>query len=202
MNTLIPGWNNLVYNNQWIDAIKWFHKTNNFPEFKGKVCPAPCKGSCAVKLVDGPVTIKNMEYAIFDNTLEEGLITPWIPMHFSGMTVVIVGSGPVGLAVANELNQMEQKVTVFECTNHVGGLLMYGIPNMNLEKDTVDRRVNLLKEEGIEFATNVNIGKNANVNELRSRFDALVLCLGSTKPHNFPVNGRTLKGSVFCNGES
>ena len=150
------------------------------------------------ELVDGPVTIKNMEYAIVDNTLEEGLITPWMPMHHSGMLIAIVGSGTTRLAVANELNQMEHKVTVFEHTDRVGGLLMYGIPNKTLEKDTFDRRVSILQEEGIEFATNDDIGKNVDVNELQSHFDALALCLGGTNPQDLPVNGCKLKGVHFA----
>jgi NAD(P)H-dependent glutamate synthase small subunit len=198
VNNLIPEWNNLVYNGQWAEAIDRLHKTNNFPEFTGRVCPAPCEGSCVAGLVDSPVTIKNIEYAIVDRAWKEGLITPRIPKERSGMTVAVVGSGPSGLAAADQLNQMGHKVTVYERADRIGGLLMYGIPNMKLEKETVERRVNLLREEGIEFITNANIGKNVDVNELRANYDALALCLGATKPRDLPVKGRELKGIHFA----
>lgn len=198
VNNLIPEWNSLVYNGQWDDAIERLHKTNNFPEFTGRVCPAPCEGSCVAGLVDGPVTIKNIEYAIVDRAWKEGLITPRIPRERSGMTVAVVGSGPSGLATADELNQMGHKVTVYEREDRVGGLLMYGIPNMKLEKDTVDRRVNLLQEEGIEFVTNADIGRNVDINELKANHDALALCVGATKPRDLPVPGRELKGVHFA----
>jgi len=198
VNNLIPEWNNLVYSGHWADAIDRLHKTNNFPEFTGRVCPAPCEGSCVAGLVDGPVTIKNIEYAIVDRAWQEGLITPRIPKERSGMTVAVIGSGPAGLAAADQLNQKGHKVTVYEREDRIGGLLMYGIPNMKLEKDTVDRRVNLLREEGIEFITNADIGKNVDVNELRSNYDALAICVGATKPRDLPVSGRDLKGVHFA----
>lgn len=198
VNNLIPEWNNLVYNNQWEEAIRRLHSTNNFPEFTGRVCPAPCEGSCVAGLVDSPVTIKNIEYAIVDRAFQEGWVTPRIPHERTGMTVAVIGSGPAGLAAADELNQMGHKVTVYERSDRVGGLLMYGIPNMKLEKDTVDRRVNLLKEEGIEFVTNANIGENVDVNELKTNHDAMVLCMGATKPRDLPVPGRELKGVHFA----
>ena len=198
VNNLIPEWNNLVYNGQWGDAIDRLHKTNNFPEFTGRVCPAPCEGACVAGLVDAPVTIKDIEYSIVDNAWNEGLIVPRIPKERTGMTVAVVGSGPSGLATADQLNQMGHKVTVFERADRIGGLLMYGIPNMKLEKETVDRRVNLLREEGIEFVTNADIGKSVDVNELRANFDALSLCLGATKPRDLPVPGRELNGVHFA----
>ena len=198
VNNLIPEWNNLVYNGQWQDAIDRLHKTNNFPEFTGRVCPAPCEGSCVAGLVDMPVTIKNIEYAIVDRAWQEGMITPRIPKERTGMTVAVVGSGPSGLACADQLNQMGHKVTVYERSDRIGGLLMYGIPNMKLEKETVDRRVNLLREEGIEFVTNADVGKTVDVEELRAAHDAVVLALGSTKPRDLPVPGRGLKGVHFA----
>ena len=198
VNNLIPEWNNLVYQDQWDEAIERLHSTNNFPEFTGRVCPAPCEGSCVAGLIDSPVTIKNIEYAIVDRAFRDGKITPRIPAERSGMTVAVVGSGPAGLACADELNQKGHKVTVFERADRVGGLLMYGIPNMKLEKDTVDRRVNLLREEGIEFVTNADIGTNVDVNELKANFDAMCLCLGATKPRDLPVSGRELKGVHFA----
>jgi glutamate synthase (NADPH) small chain len=198
VNNLIPEWNNLVYQDQWDEAIERLHSTNNFPEFTGRVCPAPCEGSCVAGLVDSPVTIKNIEYAIVDRAFRDGKITPRIPAERSGMTVAVVGSGPSGLACADMLNQKGHKVTVFERADRIGGLLMYGIPNMKLEKDTVDRRVNLLREEGIEFVTNANIGKTVDVNELKANFDAMCLCVGATKPRDLPVPGRELKGVHFA----
>ena len=140
--------------------------------------------------MDGPVTIKNVEYAIVDRAWQEGLIHPRIPKDRSGMTVAVVGSGSAGLAAADQLNQMGHKVTVFEREDRIGGLLMYGITNMKLKKDTVDRRVNLLREEGIEFVTNANIGKNVDINEIHANYDALALCLGAIKPRDLPVPGR------------
>jgi len=198
VNNLIPEWNNLVYNGQWRDAIDRLHKTNNFPEFTGRVCPAPCEGSCVAGLVDSPVTIKNIEYAIVDEAWKNGYITPRIPKERTGMTVAVVGSGPAGLAAADQLNQMGHKVTVYERADRIGGLLMYGIPNMKLEKETVERRVNLLREEGIEFVTNADIGRNVDVNELRANNDAVALCMGATKPRDLPVPGRDLKGVHFA----
>mmetsp|Transcript_18227 Transcript_18227/g.41553 ORF Transcript_18227/g.41553 Transcript_18227/m.41553 type:complete len:471 (-) Transcript_18227:308-1720(-) len=198
VNNLIPEWNNLVYSGQWPDAIERLHKTNNFPEFTGRVCPAPCEGGCVAGLVDSPVTIKNIEYAIVDRAWRDGLITPRIPKQRTGMTVAVVGSGPAGLAAADQLNQMGHKVTVYERADRIGGLLMYGIPNMKLEKDTVQRRVNLLKEEGIEFVTNADIGKNVDVNEVKANYDAMCLTMGATKPRDLPIPGRELKGVHFA----
>jgi glutamate synthase (NADPH) small chain len=198
INNLIPEWNNLVYNGQWEEAIHRLHKTNNFPEFTGRVCPAPCEGSCVAGLVDAPVTIKNIEYAIVDRAWQEGWIVPRKPVTRSGMTVAVVGSGPAGLAAADQLNQMGHKVTVYERADRIGGLLMYGIPNMKLEKDTILRRVQLLREEGIEFVTNANIGQNVDINELHANNDAIVLCMGATKPRDLPVPGRQLKGVHFA----
>jgi len=147
VNNKIPEWNNLVYEGQMKNAIDSLHSTNNFPEFTGRVCPAPCEGACVAGLVDNPVTIKNIEYSIVEKAWEEGYIVPRVPSNRTGMSVAIIGSGPSGLAAADQLNQMGHKVTVFEREDRVGGLLMYGIPNMKLAKETVERRVNLLSEE-------------------------------------------------------
>lgn len=198
VNNLIPEWNNLVYKHQWKDAIDRLHKTNNFPEFTGRVCPAPCEGACVAGLVDSPVTIKNIEYAIVNRAWEEGWITPRVPKYRTGMSVAVVGSGPSGLAAADCLNQMGHKVTVFEREDRLGGLLMYGIPNMKLDKDKVERRVNLLREEGIEFITNAHIGVNIDVNDLKASHDALVLCIGSTMPRDLQIPGRELNGVHFA----
>jgi len=198
VNNKIPEWNTLVYEDQMQEAIDRLHSTNNFPEFTGRVCPAPCEGACVAGLVDNPVTIKNIEYAIVDKAWEDGYITPRVPKTRTGMSVAIVGSGPSGLAAADQLNQMGHNVTIFEREDRIGGLLMYGIPNMKLSKDTVDRRVELLRQEGIEFVTNANIGENIDINELRSNFDALTLCIGATLPRDLPIPGRDLKGVHFA----
>ena len=198
VNNLIPEWNELVYKSQWRDAIERLHKTNNFPEFTGRVCPAPCEGACVAGLVDSPVTIKNIEYAIVDRAWEEGWITPRIPKYRTGMSVAVVGSGPAGLAAADCLNQLGHKVTVYEREDRIGGLLMYGIPNMKLDKDKVARRVNLLAEEGIEFVTNAHIGKTIDVHGLKASNDALVMCVGATMPRDLQIPGRDLQGIHFA----
>jgi len=198
VNNLIPEWNELVYKNQWRDAIERLHKTNNFPEFTGRVCPAPCEGACVAGLVDSPVTIKNIEYAIVDRAWEEGWITPRLPKYRTGMSVAVVGSGPAGLAAADCLNQLGHNVTVYEREDRIGGLLMYGIPNMKLNKDKVARRVNLLAEEGIEFVTNANIGVNVDIHDIKANNDALILCVGSTMPRDLPIKGRELNGIHFA----
>jgi len=198
VNNLIPEWNELVYKKQWKQAIDRLHKTNNFPEFTGRVCPAPCEGACVAGLVDSPVTIKNIEYSIVDKAWEEGWITPKIPKFRTGMSVAIVGSGPAGLAAADCLNQFGHKVTVYEREDRIGGLLMYGIPNMKLDKDKVARRVQLLEDEGIEFVTNAHIGVDIEIHDLKSNHDALVLCIGSTMPRDLKVPGRDLNGIHFA----
>lgn len=198
VNNLIPEWNELVYKNQWRDAIERLHKTNNFPEFTGRVCPAPCEGACVAGLIDSPVTIKNIEYAIVDRAWEEGWITPRIPKYRTGMSVAVVGSGPAGLAAADCLNQLGHKVTVYEREDRIGGLLMYGIPNMKLDKDKVARRVNLLAEEGIEFVTNAHIGMTIDVHGLKASNDAIVMCVGATMPRDLQIPGRELNGIHFA----
>lgn len=198
VNNLIPEWNDLVYKGQWKEAIDRLHKTNNFPEFTGRVCPAPCEGACVAGLVDSPVTIKNMEYSIIERAWEEGWVVPRIPVHRTGMSVAVVGSGPAGMAAADQLNQMGHKVTVYEREDRIGGLLTYGIPNMKLEKAKVQRRVDLLAEEGIEFVTDANIGVNVDVNVLRENNDALVLALGSTVPRDLDLPNREATGIHFA----
>ena len=198
VNNKIPEWNNLVYEGQMQEASERLHETNNFPEFTGRVCPAPCEGACVAGLVDSPVTIKTLEYLIVDTAWERGYIQARVPKIRTGMTVAIVGSGPSGLAAADELNQMGHKVTVYEREDRIGGLLMYGIPNMKLDKGTVDRRVNLLRDEGIEFVTNANIGKDVDVNGLRANYDAMCLTVGATKPRDLNVPGRELKGVHYA----
>eukprot|EP00516_Mucochytrium_quahogii_P012607 CAMPEP_0203800178 /NCGR_PEP_ID=MMETSP0100_2-20121128/10377_1 /ASSEMBLY_ACC=CAM_ASM_000210 /TAXON_ID=96639 /ORGANISM=" , Strain NY0313808BC1" /LENGTH=548 /DNA_ID=CAMNT_0050706241 /DNA_START=165 /DNA_END=1811 /DNA_ORIENTATION=+ len=200
INNLIPEWNELVLNEQWMEAIDRLHKTNNFPEFTGRVCPAPCEGACVAGLVDESVTIKNMEYAIVDRAWNEGWIVPRIVPddQRSGKKVAIVGSGPAGLAAADQLNQLGHTVTVFEREDAIGGLLYYGIPNPKLDKGTVDRRVNLLREEGIEFLTNQNIGVDVDANKLVDSHDAIVLAVGATKPRGLTCPGSDLNGVHFA----
>jgi glutamate synthase (NADPH) small chain len=198
VNNLIPEWNELVYKSRWREAIDRLHKTNNFPEFTGRVCPAPCEGACVAGLVDSPVTIKNIEYAIIDRAWEEGWVTPRVPSYRTGMSVAVIGSGPSGLAAADCLNQYGHKVTVYEREDRIGGLLMYGIPNMKLDKDKVNRRVDLLSEEGIEFVTNTEIGVNVNIHDLKANYDALIMCIGSTMPRDLQIPNRHLDGIHFA----
>lgn len=194
LKNLIPEWNDLIYHNKWKEALERLHKTNNFPEFTGRVCPAPCEGSCVLGIHEPPVTIKNIECSIIDHGFEQGWIMPVPPAERTGRKVAVVGSGPAGLACAAELNRQGHSVTVFERDDRLGGLLMYGIPNMKLEKWIVDRRVKVLQEEGIEFRTDTEIGKDIEAEQLKNDFDAIVLCVGSTRPRDLPIPGRDLKG--------
>ncbi|MFO0427102.1 MAG: glutamate synthase subunit beta [Planctomyces sp.] len=199
INNLIPEWNDLVYNGRWKDALDRLHKTNNFPEFTGRVCPAPCEGSCCLGVIEPPVTIKNIECAIIDHGFEQGWVVPEPPSARTGKKVAVVGSGPAGLACAAQLNKAGHLVTVFERDDRVGGLLMYGIPNMKLEKkDVVERRVRLLEEEGITFITGKEIGKDIPADQLKKDFDAVVLCTGATRPRDLPIPGRDLKGIHYA----
>ncbi len=198
INNLIPEWNDLVYQGQWREALDRLHKTNNFPEFTGRVCPAPCEGACTVGLNGIPVAIKSIEHAIIDKGFEEGWVVAQPPKIRTGKKVAVVGSGPSGLAAAAQLNKAGHTVTVYERADRVGGLLMYGIPNMKLEKEVVDRRVNLLKEEGVTFITGVEIGKDITADQIKKEFDAMVLCGGATKPRDLPIEGRNLKGVHFA----
>ena len=194
INNLIPEWNDLVYNNEWQEALERLEKTNNFPEFTGRVCPAPCEGSCVLGLNNPAVTIKNIELAIVDKGFEEGWIKPRLIKSRSGKKVAVVGSGPAGLAAADELNQMGHSVQVYERSDRIGGLLMYGIPNMKLGKDVVDRRVDLLKQEGVEFTTNTDVGKDISTDELQDIFDAVIFTTGATKARDLPAENRDAKG--------
>ena len=194
IDNLIPEWNDLVYNNEWQEALERLEKTNNFPEFTGRVCPAPCEGSCVLGLNNPAVTIKNIELAIVDKGFEEGWIKPRLIKSRSGKKVAVVGSGPAGLAAADELNQMGHSVQVYERSDRIGGLLMYGIPNMKLCKDVVDRRVDLLKQEGVEFTTNTDVGKDISTDELQDIFDAVIFTTGATKARDLPAENRDAKG--------
>lgn len=198
INNLIPEWNDLVYHGRWEDALERLHKTNNFPEFTGRVCPAPCEGSCVLGVIEPPVTIKSIECSIIDMGFEKGWVTPNPPAERTGKKVAVVGSGPAGMAAADQLNKVGHNVTVYERADRIGGLLMYGIPNMKLEKEVVQRRVDLMAAEGIEFVTNTEIGKDLPAKQLLEEFDAVILCCGATKPRDLPVEGRDLKGVHFA----
>src|SRR6185295_1993842 len=198
INNLIPEWNDLVYRGYWREALTRLHQTNNFPEFTGRVCPAPCEGSCVLAINNNPVTIKNIEQAIIDKGFEAGWVFAEPPSVRTGKQVAVIGSGPAGLACAAQLNRAGHLVTVFERADRIGGLLMYGIPNMKLDKKIVQRRVDLLAKEGVTFQTGVEVGKNLPAEKLVKDFDAVALCIGATKPRDLPIEGRTLKGVHFA----
>jgi glutamate synthase (NADPH) small chain len=194
VNNLIPEWNDLVYRGQWEEAIIRLHKTNNFPEFTGRVCPAPCEGSCTLGINQPPVTIKNIECEIIDRAFASGWVKPQPPLARTGKRVAVVGSGPAGLAAAAQLNKAGHAVTVFERADRIGGLLMYGIPSMKLDKRVVERRVRLLAEEGVKFVTGVEVGKDFPASRLTTDFDAAVLCAGATAARDLRIEGRELAG--------
>ncbi|WP_172193849.1 glutamate synthase subunit beta [Saccharibacillus qingshengii] len=198
VHNLIPEWNNLVYRGQWREALERLHKTNNFPEFTGRICPAPCEGSCTVGLIGQPVTIKTIEEAIIEKGFAEGWVQPEPPKNRTGKKIAVVGSGPAGLACAAQLNKAGHYVTVYERSDRVGGLLTYGIPSMKLEKDIVQRRVDLLAAEGITFVTSTEIGKDIPAQQLTDEYDAVVLCGGATKPREFNIEGSHLKGVTYA----
>jgi glutamate synthase (NADPH/NADH) small chain len=199
IHNLIPEWNDLVYRGLWKEALDRLHKTNNFPEFTGRVCPAPCEGSCVLGINDPPVTIKNIEVSIIDHGWENGWVVPEIPKKRTGKTVAVIGSGPAGISAAAQLNKAGHLVTVFERADRPGGLLMYGIPNMKLDKkEVVLRRLELLEKEGVQFVCNTEVGKNYPAEKLLKEFDAVVLATGATKPRDLPIEGRQLKGIHFA----
>ncbi len=198
IHNLIPEWNDLIYRGLWREALERLHKTNNFPDFTGRVCPAPCEGSCVLGIISPPVTIKNIECAIADRGWEEGWITPEPPQFHTGKKVAVVGSGPAGLCAAAQLNRAGHAVTVFERADRPGGLLMYGIPNMKLDKKLVQRRVALMAAEGVTFLTGVEVGRDYPAHNLLREFDAVVLCTGATRPRDLPIEGRYLKGVHFA----
>jgi glutamate synthase (NADPH/NADH) small chain len=199
INNLIPEWNDLVFKGLWREAIDRLHKTNNFPEFTGRVCPAPCEGSCVLGIHEPPVAIKNNERAIIDHAWSEGWVRPELPSVRTGKKVAVVGSGPAGLAAAAQLNKAGHQVTVFERADRAGGLMMYGIPNMKLDKnEVVQRRIDLMMESGIDFKFNCEVGKDFPAGKLISEFDAVVLAGGSTRPRDLPAPGRELKGVHFA----
>ena len=198
LHNLIPEWNDLVYRGHWREAIDRLHKTNNFPDFTGRVCPAPCEGSCVLGINEPPVTIKNIECSIIDRAFDAGWVVANPPNKRTGKKVAVVGSGPAGLACAAQLNTAGHNVTVFERADRAGGLLMYGIPNMKLDKAVVQRRVDLLTAEGVTFVTGTEIGKDYPTERLQKEFDAAVLCCGATKPRDLPIPGREQRGIHFA----
>ena len=198
IDNLIPEWNDLVYRGRWREALDRLHKTNNFPEFTGRVCPAPCEGACVLGINEPAVTIKNIECAIVDKGFEEGWIQPEPPNERTGKKVVVIGSGPAGLTAAQQLNRAGHSVTVYERDDRIGGLLTYGIPNMKLDKGIVDRRLDIMRAEGVEFVTNAHVGVNKDAQKIRAESDALVLACGATRPRDLPIPGRDLKGVHFA----
>ncbi len=198
LNNLVPEWNHLIYIGLWKDALDRLLKTNNFPEFTARVCPAPCEGACTLGVINPQITIKNNEMAIIERGFEEGWIKPFIPVKRTGKKVAVIGSGPAGLASADQLNKSGHIVTVYERADRPGGLLMYGIPNMKLEKNVVERRLDIMKEEGIEFINNTEIGIDISTDELTQKYDAVILCCGSTVPRNLNVEGRELNSIYFA----
>jgi glutamate synthase (NADPH/NADH) small chain len=198
LGNLIPDWNDLVYRDQWQAAIDRLHATNNFPEFTGTLCPAPCEASCVLGINADPVAIKSIELAIVERAWSEGWIKPQPPSRLTGKCIAIVGSGPAGLAAAQQLARAGHSVTVFERADRIGGLLRYGIPDFKMEKHRLDRRIEQMEAEGVSFETGVHIGDDIKADELLARFDALCLCGGATRPNDLPIPGRELQGIHFA----
>jgi glutamate synthase (NADPH/NADH) small chain len=198
VNNIIPDWNDLVYRNKWREAIEVLHSTNNFPEFTGRVCPAPCEAACVLNINNDPVTIKSIEQAIVDKAWSEGWIGPLVPQQKTGKKVAVVGSGPAGMACAQQLARAGHDVTLFEKSDRIGGLLRYGIPDFKMEKHLIDRRIEQMAAEGVTFRTSVHVGVTVQASELIKEFDAVVLTGGSEKPRELPVPGRELAGIHFA----
>jgi glutamate synthase (NADPH/NADH) small chain len=198
LGNLIPEWNDLVWRDDWDGAIERLHATNNFPEFTGRLCPAPCEGACVLGINSDPVTIKGIEHAIIERAFDEGWIAPRPPSHRTGKRIAVVGSGPAGLAAADQLNKAGHHVTVFERADRIGGLLRYGIPEFKMEKRVLDRRLAVMEAEGVTFRPNADIGGDIPAAELQREFDAIVLAGGSTVPRDLPIPGRHLRGVHFA----
>jgi len=198
LGNIIPDWNDLVYRGRWADAIDRLHSTNNFPEFTGRICPAPCEEACVLNINDSPVTIKNIERNIIERAWEAGLVRPLLPDRKTGKRVAVVGSGPAGMACAQQLARAGHDVELFERADRIGGLLRYGIPDFKMEKHHIDRRMEQMAAEGVTFRTGVDVGRDVTGGQLRSDFDAIVLSVGSTRPRDLPVPGRDLAGIHFA----
>jgi glutamate synthase (NADPH/NADH) small chain len=198
LGNIIPDWNDLVYRNRWKDAIERLHSTNNFPEFTGRICPAPCEEACVLNINDDPVTIKTIERNIIDYAFREGWVAPQLPDRKTGKTVAVIGSGPAGMACAQQLARAGHDVTLFERDDRIGGLLRYGIPDFKMEKHLIDRRMAQMAAEGVAFSTGVHVGVTVKADVLRRQFDAVVLSGGATKPRDLPVPGRDLGGIHFA----
>jgi glutamate synthase (NADPH) small chain len=198
LHNVIPHWNDLAYRNRWQDAIRILHATNNFPEFTGLVCPAPCEASCVLGINEPPVSIKAIEQKIIEYAFAQGWIAPEWPTHRTGKRVAVIGSGPTGLAAAQQLNRAGHHVTVYEKNDRIGGLLRYGIPDFKLEKHILDRRINLLQSEGIVFTTNAHVGVQIPAQALRQSYHSMLLSGGAESPRDLPVPGRNLKGIHFA----
>ncbi len=198
VENLIPEWNDLVHRGRWIDALKALHTTNNFPEFTGRLCPAPCESACVLGIIDDPVSIRVIEWNIIDKGFDEGWVSPILPVSETGFRVAVVGSGPAGLAAAQQLRRAGHEVTVFEKADRIGGLLRYGIPDFKMEKWVLDRRLDQMLAEGVTFRTNVDVGRDLSVEELRQSFDAICLAGGAMAPRDLPVPGRELSGVHFA----
>jgi glutamate synthase (NADPH/NADH) small chain len=198
VNNLIPDWNDLVYNNRWETAIRRLHATNNFPEFTGRICPAPCEAACVLGINQPPVSIKLIERSIVERAWDEGWIHPEPPEQSTGKRVAVVGSGPAGLAAAQQLRRAGHSVTVYEKNDRIGGLLRYGIPNFKLEKHVIDRRVDQMRAEGVKFVTNAHVGVNPPVEQLKNQYEAILLCGGAEQPRDLKIPGRELKGIHYA----
>jgi glutamate synthase (NADPH/NADH) small chain len=198
LNNVIPDWNDLVYRDRWRDAIRMLHATNNFPEFTGRLCPAPCEAACVLGINEPPVTIKVIEKNIIDHAFQQGWIRPQPPQTRTGKRVAVVGSGPAGLAAAQQLARAGHWVTVFEKADRIGGLLRYGIPDFKMEKHLIDRRIDQMMAEGVEFKTNAHVGSSVSVADLRREFDAILIAAGAEQPRDLNVPGRDLRGIHFA----
>ncbi len=198
VSNIIPDWNDLVFRGRWREAIRVLHSTNNFPEFTGRICPAPCESACVLGITDPAVTIKNIEKTVVDRAWDEGWITPEIAPVRTGKRIAIVGSGPAGLAAAQQLARVGHSVTVFEKSDRIGGLLRYGIPNFKMEKQLIDRRLDQMRAEGVEFVTNAHVGGNVHTSDLKRDFDAILIATGAEAPRNLNVEGRDLNGIHFA----
>ncbi len=198
VNNIIPEWNNLVYENDWKEALEVLHSTNNFPEFTGRICPAPCEAACTLNIEDSPVTIKNIEKTIIDKAYKNGWVLPQINKTKTNKVIAIVGSGPAGLSCAQQLARAGHHVTVFEKNDRVGGLLRYGIPNFKMEKSYINKRIHQMEQEGVTFQCNINVGVDITFVELNKKYDAVVLTGGSEKPRDLEIEGRSLSGIHFA----